>query len=224
MPDLDTLQTYSEPPSARAENLRFIRLMSLMGLGSSVITIPVARGLGGFILLGFPFAAAMTCSLAITGMVREVWTGVFVLIAISAAFYASLWLTVFVELSLPWKKWGDMGTSPNVSPVSLFAGGMTGGFFVMATVFLVAYPEMYQSRRILKALGWSVIPGVLTVVGWSLGSTGLLAPRQHPGEGNDTANWCSLLVLWQSGMGLLLGILLRSSRERFPAKGSAANS
>jgi hypothetical protein len=101
---------------------------------------------------------------------------------------------------------------------------MTGGFFVMAAVFLVVYPEMYQSRRILKALGWSVIPGVLTVVGWSLGSTGLLAPRQQPGEGNDIANWCSLLVLWQSGMGLLLGILLRSSRERFPAKGSAANS
>jgi hypothetical protein len=218
MPDLDTLQTYSEPPSARVDNLRFIRLMSLMGLGSGVITLPVAAGLGGFAILGLPFAAVVTCSLAITGIVREVWKGMFVLIAISATFYASLWLTVFVELSLPWKSWGDMGASPNVSPVSLFVGGMTGGFLVMATVFLVAYPEIHQSRRILKALGWSFIPGALTVTGWYLGSTRLLAPRQHLGEGNQTANWCSLLVLWQSGMGLLLGVLLRSSQERFAAR------
>lgn len=220
MPDLPTLQTYSEPTSARADNLRFVRLMSLMGLGSGVITLPVAGGLGGFVLLGLPFAAAMTWSLAVTGIVREVRKGMFVLIGISAAFYASLWLTVFVELSLPGKNWGGMGNSPNVSLVSLFAGGMTGGFLVMATVFLIAYPEMHQSRRIFKALGWSVIPGVLTMIGWSLGSTGLLVPRQHSGEGNDTANWYSLTILWQSGMGLLLGLLLRSSQERFPAKDS----
>jgi len=221
MPDMHTLQTYSQPPSARAEHLRSIRLMFLMGLGSGLITLPAAAGLGGFVVMGLPFAAAVTCSLAITGIVREVWKGMFVLIAISAAFYASLWLTVFVELSLPWKNWGDMGASPNVSPVSLFAGGMTGGFLVMAIVFLVAYPEMHQSTRILKAVCWSVIPGVLTIIGWSLGSMGLLVPRQHTGEGNDTANWYSLIILWQSGMGLLLGILLRSSQERFPATDSA---
>jgi hypothetical protein len=192
-----------------------------MGLASGVTTLAisfVAGGFVGFVLFGVPFAAAVTCSLTITGIVREVWKGVFVVMSISAAFYLSLWLTVFVDLILPWQKWGDMGSFASVSPVSLFVGGMTGGFLVMAAVSLVAYPEMHQSRRILKALGWSAIAGALTVIGWTLGSTGLLVPKQRAGHGSDAANWSSLLILWQAGMGFLLGMLLRASPERIRAR------
>jgi hypothetical protein len=61
------------------------------------------------------------------------------------------------------------------STEALFSGGLTGAFVVLSAMSLLSRSDITLLRRVLKALFWSPVGGVLSVVGWMLGpSLGML--------------------------------------------------
>jgi hypothetical protein len=133
----------------------------------------------------------------------------------TVAFYASLMLTAAIELHLAWKDWG-IGSPPSVSPVSLFAGGMAGGFLVIGGALFLAGPKTRLGSLTRRALRWSVLGGILAPMGWALGPW---VASGHPGPaapiapfGNTPNNQYALYVVWQTGIAFALGIALRGNR------------
>lgn len=106
---------------------------------------------------------------------------------------------------------------------SFFVGGAAGGFIVLLAALLMFSSETKVSRIFLQTLQWSMVAGVLGLVGSYLGPTlggwsGSVVHGWHflsfPRNTPDAENTYSLFLVWQSGMGAVLGNLLL--RERYP--------
>lgn len=188
MADLRTLETYSQTPKQEPRRLKFILLMSVCGFTSGVVTANLPSLLGG------PFGVALAISLAISGVMPKTWKLICLIVITTAAFYISLLLTGFVELSLPWKHL-SMDAAPTTSPVSLFAGGMAGGFIVLTGSLLLASGENTTFREIAsKALLWSVFSGILAPIAWAFGpSLGtLVVPNRQRYAIAEFSNQCCM--------------------------------
>ena len=98
---------------------------------------------------------------------------------------------------------------------AFFIGGTVGAFPVLFVALLFFSSEGRLSRVVTKSLVWSIAGGVLATLGWALGPSlggilvsalGQKAVLSSPGDAG-TDHYYSLLLVWQSGMGLVLGIL-----------------
>jgi hypothetical protein len=211
MADLHTLEIYSQKPEEQRRGFRFILLMSLCGLASGVVTANIAFGY----LTGGTFGVALASSLFLSGIVTKIWKLISLVAITTAAFCISWLFAVFVEMSLPWKHL-SMGTAPSSSPVSLFAGGVTGGFIILSGSLLVTNFQIMTLRTIRsKAFLWSIFSGVLAPIAWALGpSLGtLVVPYRQPYAIAEFSNQCALYVVWQTGVAFALGMILRNMRE-----------
>jgi len=74
----------------------------------------------------------------------------------------------------------------------------------------------------LRAAQWSTVGGVLGVLGWATGPTlgaafADIVEKSHflsyPGYAEDTPYYFSLYLVWQTGMGAVIGILFARSNE-----------
>ena len=207
----------------RGGGYQLVLPLSLTGFLSGMITsglvYPTGK-LGGY-FLGCVFGASLAAPLLAYGMLRGPWKAICLPVMAAAAYYFSIVVAAVVELNLPWQNW-SMGQDSRNSPVALFAGGFAGGFLVLGGIAFLVYSKVGIRTLATKSLAWSVVGGVLGVIGWMLGPSlgmfiwsgvhalGLTAPTETFQNAlyGETSHQYSLFVVWQTGMALVLAIML----------------
>jgi hypothetical protein len=125
-----------------------------------------------------------------------------------------------------------IGAGPDISAVTLFAGGFVGAYLVIG-ITLLLIPLQTEKRSVLvRSLCWPLLGGILGVIGWNLGaSLGMalwsIAHHLHLTANDetwlnalhsDTSHEFSLFLIWQVGMAVVLGIMVRTSETSSPPK------
>jgi hypothetical protein len=217
----------NQPSVERWANFKFVALLSLTGLLSGLVTsaLRYPSGLHGGYALGGVFGAFMGIALALSEMSWGVWKAVLLPVPTAIAYYISIMVAGVVEIYFPWKIWSTGELTPP-EPVALFAGGFVGGFLVLGVVSMLiqsipVHPRVGIETVVIKALAWSLMGGILGVIGWMLGPSlgmiiwsgihgfGLTAPTEtFQNALSETSHQFSLFVVWQTGMALVLSIML----------------
>jgi len=166
------------------------------------------------------FGVVIAVSLAISGVMKS-WKAPCLPVAAAAAYFVSIISAGSVEILLPvlgGKQW-LMGTPFSVSPVSLFVGGFLGGLVVIATVLLLTFPRAGIGTLARMILWGALASGALGAIGWPLGSTlgmgiwwGLSSLGLTGNASDETSAGMSLDVVWQAGMGFVLGAILQRAK------------
>jgi hypothetical protein len=147
-----------------------------------------------------------------------------VTVASGAAYFISLFAAIKFQAALPGPGPVQPVTGqPEAMPSSLFLAGLIGGLLVVGTL-LWLQREMGPGRVMIGSLIGALAGGALGVLGGRLASSFgtavwrvLHAFRMAGGTyrpddplGNGAANFdCSLFVVWQKGMALVIGLVLR---------------
>jgi hypothetical protein len=216
---------------------KFLATLSSAGLLSGLffdgLVYPAEKYLGqlGYVVYGL-FGAILGVTLAGNGMLglRGIWKAFLLPVPVAVAYFFSYMVAFAVELGL--SHWGNSSEATTVSPVSLFAGGVAGGFVILAFVSILVHsilvnPGGGYRTPMVKSLTWSLVGGVLGVIGWALGPSlgmaiwyavhglGLTAPDEtFQNALGERSHEFSLFVVWQTGMALLLAIMLRPDRAK----------
>jgi hypothetical protein len=207
---------------------KFVATLSSAGLVSGLVTSTLGyhSGLFGEYVLGGVFGAFMGIALAVTGMLQGVWKAVLLPVPTAFAYYLSIMAAGVVEIYFPWKIWSTGEVTPP-DPIALFAGGFVGGFLVLGVVSILihsilVHPKVGIETVVVKAFAWSLVGGILGVIGWAFGPSlgmaiwsgihdlGLTAPDETFQNAllGQTSHGFSLFVVWQTGMALVLAIML----------------
>jgi hypothetical protein len=178
-------------------------------------------GLGSILLPGAMFGLVFSGCLAFRGYLRNPWKSIVIGAAFGLSYYLSMWIAINVELYSPFGRPGnEVGL---VSNSAMFAGGLVGAFLVVGAVS-VLNSRIAWERRVLKGIYWSPVGGILGVIGWTLGpylgmviwsvvhALGLTAPTEtFQNARGETSHMYSLWIVWQTGIGLVLGLVLRDN-------------
>jgi hypothetical protein len=215
-------------------NYKFMAIMCSAGLPSGLLTATLlypAAKMGPYVLGGV-FGAMMGLALAIGKMLPGVWKAALLPVPMAAAYFISVHAAGLAELGLGL---GNFSTDQSaiVSPVALFAGGVVGGFIVLGFVSILVHsilvhPTVGIRTLAVKSLAWSLMGGTLGVIGWRLGpslgmaiwsgvhSLGLTAPDETFQNAlyGETSHQFSLFVVWQTGMALVMAIMLLPYRAK----------
>jgi hypothetical protein len=155
--------------------------------------------------------------------VRSVTKAFGLVIASTVAYFVAFGLGISLGMFLS----PAMGLKFNVESgelagmaVPLLVGGMTGAFLVLVAVLRLYSAETSWRRVAIRAFQWSGAGSVLALIGWMLGSalgrpvwSALeslhlnVLPREMATR-DGTPNFYSLHIVWQIGMGVILGILI----------------
>jgi hypothetical protein len=178
------------------------------------------------ILIGTLFGAALSVCLWFLNVVRPLWKLLVITAASSIILPIAALIGAYLEYFSPWPLHTPGTPLANTSNAALFVAGVSGAFFLLAVLFLLVSSEQPARKVLFKALCWAPVGGALGVVGWNLGpwlGTALWSLQYHLNltSPNDKLEYAvrqgrtgvdSLLVVWQMGMGFLLGITLRELR------------
>jgi hypothetical protein len=167
---------------------------------------------------GALFGATLSVCLWLSKISHVSWK----MLAVTAATSIALPISVLVGFGVEYRSpFASVHRFSEVPIAALFAGGTSGAFLVFAAVSSLLIGSVTPGTRVLfRALYWPPLGGVLAVVGWSLGPwLGMaLWSLKHdlnltlPGDkfeyalAQGRAGIESLLLVWQTGMGLLLGL------------------
>jgi hypothetical protein len=176
-------------------------------------------GLGFILLPGAMFGLVFSSCLAFRGYLRSLWKATVIGAAFGSTYYLSMWIAFNVELYSPFGSSGNEVES--VSNSAMFAGGLVGAFLVIGGVSVLLNSRIAWGRRVLKGIYWSPVGGILGVLGWTLGPflgmviwsvvhpLGLTAPTEtFQNARGETSHMYSLWIVWQTGIGLALGLVL----------------
>jgi hypothetical protein len=199
--------------------------LPLAGFVSGLLTVGLGNSFGklGFYGIGSVFGAVMGIALAAIKVLRGAWKATLLIVPMATAYVFSVVAAAIFGLL---NNFGNASASRGTSTpaVAVFAGGVVGGYLVLAAVLAIAiYPAVALRTLALKSLDWSPIAGILGVIGWGLGpslgmtvwhvmqSAGLTAPGETAQNAllSDTSHSMSLFVVWQTDMGFVLASALR---------------
>jgi len=139
-------------------------------------------------------------------------TAVFIAASIAAAYLAFL-SAVLVT--------GRLFASGPPYKGGFFVGGLVGGFVLVAAALFLLFPKPKVWRVVVKAACWSLAGGLLGVIGNASGDLfGRIRPHLAFVPVQQTNSDISLILVWQTGMGLVLALALWSKARRLQA-GSA---
>jgi hypothetical protein len=203
-----------EPAKARPERPGDARLMTSLllacaALVSATITVCFVWFGLDLLIVGGTFGALIALSLRRAHIFDSQQTGWFIVMtALAYALAAALVLKLAPLFSSP-KAGRD-------APIIYIAAGALGGLLVIGGAAWLAHRSSGSgsvslvSRAVLGAF-WG---GLLAGAGWTLGpSLGSLASTIPNSLFNFLANpqeqdWLSLFIVWQTGMGFVLGLML----------------
>jgi hypothetical protein len=212
-------------------------LTASAGLISALIAVclnyPIGRyaaqlrklwGFGFIFLPGAMFGLIISSCLAFRGYLRDVWKAIVITAFFGHSYYVSIWIAGAVELYLPFGGPGNEGAS--VSTPALFAGGLVGAFLVVGVVSVLLNRRIPWDRCVLEGMYWSPVGGILGLLGWTLGPSlgmatwlvvqplGVTAPTEtFQNARGYTSHMYSLWIVWQTGIGILLGAILHGNRS-----------
>lgn len=211
---------------------KLVVALGLCGLASGIVTCAFvypddhANGVSPGIIFGIfliiPLALFRILSL-LKAVVLAVYSFAIYCVAFCSAFAFQLIFRGLVPEADMW----TMGHDERAAPTSLFIGGLIGGLVLFAAVMLVAG---IRERRRAKALVGAVLGGVLGLVGWVLGVPLGLAvwyflhifhltspwgggPQTCLGVGcgyTQLVHTYSMFIVWQTGVAVAVGTMLRS--------------
>jgi hypothetical protein len=193
---------------------------------TALFVICAPRSPSSDLLVGTFFGGTLSACLWLRKYLNAFWKMLAITAATSIAIPVSALLAAYLELISPYP-FHEIGTRLSVmSSASLFIGGMLGALLILSTVLSLVDSGTPWTRILAKSLGWSPVGGALGIVGYNLGPwLGLvLWTLKHslvhaiPGDKFEYAlargepAMISLLLLWFSGMGVLLGLALDSQQ------------
>jgi hypothetical protein len=198
--------------------------LGIAGFFSAMVVVCVSSVAGtlGYFLPGIMFGAALSLCLWLYGLVGPAWKLLVFTGASLVASALSVLTGVYLEYFSP-RPLHTVGTGPdNSSNTALFAAGAVGAFLLLAAVLLVTSSKQSVTKTVFRAMCWSLIGGVLGVAGWNLRpwlGPALWSFQFEHGftSPNDKLEYAvlqgrtgidSLMLVWQTGMGLLLGTAL----------------
>jgi len=208
-------------------SIESMMVLGFAGLFSALLVIcspriPNRVGDIDYLLPGGLFGVALSVSLWWRKILKGLWKMLAITAAASIAFPIAALLCVGFEYFGPWPLHSPGKGFGDLSNAALFVGGTVGSFLICIAVLRLVRPGPRWTRILDEALLWSLVGGVLSVVGWNLGPwLGMALWRmQHslnltlPGDRFEyalvqgRAGGDSLLLVWQMGMGLFLGSAL----------------
>lgn len=212
---------------------RLTLLLALTGLLAALVSISLAYPLGRLhldFLPGTLFGALVSGCLAYCRVLRNPYRIIGFAVASTLADYLSIMVAGEVELRSSIGE-GASQEYATISKMALFAGGFVGAFVIVAAFLKLVGSKIAWKHLLLVALAGSAVGGVLGVIGWVLGpflgmglwrvahSMGLTSPTETFQNAllGQTCRVYSLWIVWQTGVGLLLGFALRGAREWQPA-------
>ncbi len=200
--------------------------ISLAGLLSALCTVFFTAIGPGVYLAGFFFGAGVTLPL-IRSKILNQRPAFYLLTVVIFAQLSSVLAAFFVQshLTLPNAATWSMGHTETLSPISLFVGGLVGGFLVFGEALYLLHRGIGWGPAVTKAFMLALVAGALGVIGWALGpSLGTVITRlcyaahlsatapspYDPLSGyREPAVEYSLYLVWQTGVGVILGMLVR---------------
>jgi len=223
--------TNGAPPAQNGQGTRLVVALGLCGVASGIITCAFiypqdnANGISPGVIFGISLAVPLTF-LRIVDLLKAL-----LLVVYSAAIYVIAIVTaIFVQMKYPQlvpeaDLW-NMGNGETPALIPLFIGGFIGGLLLFA---VVTYASGISARWCMaNALVGAVLGGVLGLAGWALGgSLGVVlwhfldifhlasggSPRICYDDGcyyTELAHTYSLFMVWQTGVAVAMGWMLRS--------------
>jgi len=164
---------------------------------------------------GLFFGVAIALCLWLWGLrsIRKAFA--FILVSISTAVLA-LWAALIAEFDL------IRGGPPYLG--AHFVGGCVGAFVLVATALLLFFERGKKVRIVVQSAGWALAGGGLAVLGnasagW-FAQLGNFIYRFHAKLG-ELLQWhdeeVALLIIWQTGMGLVIALALWVEQKRTAA-------
>jgi hypothetical protein len=188
-------------------------------IGSHAAQLSNRWGFGFIFFPGVTFGLTVSSCLAFRGYLRRPWKAIGITAAFGLSYYLSIRVAGTIELYSPFGRSGNEVAL--VSKSALFAGGLVGAFLVIGAVSVLLNSRIEWERRVLKDVYWSPVGGILGVLGWTLGPflgmviwsvvhpLGLTAPTETiQNARGETSHMYSLWIVWQTGIGLALGLVL----------------
>ena len=188
-------------------------------------------GLTGSALAGPLFGLAVSLSLWLRKILNSIWKLLGVIAASSLADFAAglagyiVFLSPVSEsrFSLGFERFDSLGDHA----ASLIAGGFIGGAILFPALWLLLrahqnWPRFFLGFLIcpltgsaLAILGWALAPSLGAVLWHILNLLRLDEDTAKIAQDSNCAAFYSLYVVWQSGMAVLLGVLLPWQPEEF---------
>jgi hypothetical protein len=166
---------------------------------------------------GAVFGAVVAICLQKLRIYNERQAGWFVAVA-TVAYLLSFALAVKLDSAFPPVIYSSR---PDMEPpIVWLGGGVFGGFLLIGGALWLLRPKLGGIPLSVRALGGAAWGGILAISGWALGpSLGsmllklLEALPLRVADPNAQAFY-SILMLWQTGMGLMLGLMLGGRRPQ----------
>jgi hypothetical protein len=205
----------------RWANYKFVAVLSSAGFLSGLITAAVVfpSGKDGVFIWGGVFGVSMAIALAVCGVLPGLWKAFLFPVAAAVAFFLSWFAAGLVDYGLSAEHFSMSTTTFYL--IGMFAGGIVGGFTVLGMISILVHPKLGIRTLAVKAVTGSLVGGILGVIGWLLGPSlgmaiwsgvhglGLTAPTEtFQSALTETCHLYSLFVVWQTGMALVLAIML----------------
>lgn len=181
--------------------------VAVAGLASSVFGLCVIS----FTLLaaGAWFGVATAITLKRGRIFSSQQAGRFVVVSI-LAYLVSFALTLKLEGVLP----GNISrpSSDHDALIAVIAAGALGGFLVIGgALWLLRPPSGGGTRAIAPLSGFvsgAALAGIGSVLGPSLGAIASALPGILLWKVPEYQDWSSIFIVWQTGMGFVLGLML----------------
>lgn len=198
--------------------LRPILWLAAAGLLSAIFGISVIQFT--FYAAGAWFGVATAICLKKFGIFDDRQTSRFVVVSI-VAYVASFALALKLSGAFP-----PVFYSPPEHEASIvFVGaGVLGGLLLIGGTICVARPGLSGVGVVVSVISGTLCGGLLARLGQVLGpSVGfavmkMLAPLPWFPVAYEYQDFYAILLLWQTGMALLLGVLLEGFRSKSPAR------
>lgn len=215
--------------------------LMVAGLLSGLITAGLLYPIGqsqiafllfpGFVLGLLTFACFLACGITLSAASAVSFVGGSTVSYTAAVGVASITevLTEFAVVATYSFMHRSRPQEPLVYLSALFAGGTAGAFVIFTALLHVLFHNVKRQRRLTDAFYWSLGGGILAVIGWKLGSSlgmalwvpahalGLTAPGETVSNAlyGQSSHRYSLFVIWEAGIGFLLGLVTRKYQSRY---------
>jgi hypothetical protein len=150
---------------------------------------------GPFLFLGAMFGLAIALCFWIFFRLRSIWKTLTFIAASAAACLVSFFAAGFtydITLGVNWLR--DQAGHMVMGHV-FFAGGFAGAFIILATALFLLLPKLNVGWVFIKAACWSLLGGLLGIIGDAVGD-----------------RW--LALVWQTGIALVLALMLWFEKHR----------
>ena len=175
--------------------------------------IPIGALTG--ISIGDIFGAVISVYLCVALRKRSVWSSLGLIFGSTVAHIVAIYTTIFSAGAIGFSQVNQGGSTLESAPILAFAiGGAVGAFLVLFAALTFFSDHRKLSRIFLSSLKWSALGGVLGALGWAAGPLlgelilDVVGRRTlSPSVNDDTGYHYSIYLVWQAGMGSVLGFV-----------------